>query len=570
MHAIALARRSYRIARSMASAVGLVVFLAGCTGPATTSTPGQDAPSARSAPRVLRLAWDREQPTFYAGSNAAGREARDIFTAGLTYIDAAGTVQPKLAVKVPSIQDGDWNIGPDGNMEVTWELKPGLTWHDGAPLTSEDFAFSFRLFKDPASAFVVPTNIRLIGEVVTTSPQTIMFRYPRSYNGAHVSGPDEFPAVPRHLLDAQYAGAGAEAVTRSPFWQTGWIGLGPFKMTKYELASYIEADAFDGFVWGRPRIDKLFIKFVLDTNALLAQALAGEIDVIPIGSFDPQHAEVLKDQWSPSGKGTVTGFLSRVRQYQWQFRDPSVPWADLRVRQAMLMAIDRQSIADGVYRGITQVAHTVVLPREPLYPRLERAGLRKYPFDRAEAERLLQAAGWTRGADGIRRNAAGTELRHIPSTVGSKADELVVIVEDWKSLGLRSEAFIFPTSATNEPELRAKSDSTGRNGQWDSSYWNRYLRSEIASEPRWSGANTGGYLNPAVEDLHQRWIGALDPNVRSDIEVEFHKLLIDELAYLPVVYDFELFAFRSGVAGPTAPGFEGGNTTWNIHTWTAD
>jgi ABC-type transport system substrate-binding protein len=146
----------------------------------------------------------------------------------------------------------------------------------------------------------------------------------------------------------------------------------------------------------------------------------------------------------------------------------------------------------------------------------------------------------------------------------------VVIVEDWKSLGLRSEAFIFPTSTTNEPELRAKSDSTGRNGQWDSTYWNRYLRSEIATEPRWSGANTGGYVNPAVEDLHQRWIGALEPNARSDIEVAFHKLLIDELAYLPVVYDFELFAFRSGVAGPVAPGFEGGNTTWNIHTWTAD
>ena len=175
-----------------------------------------------------------------------------------------------------------------------------------------------------------------------------------------------------------------------------------------------------------------------------------------------------------------------------------------------------------------------------------------------------------RGADGIRRNASGAELRHMPSTVGSKADELVVMVEDWKALGLRTEAFVFPTSTTNEPELRAKSDSTGRNGQWDSTYWNRYLRSEIATEPRWSGASTGGYVNPVVEDLHQRWIGALEANARSDIEVAFHKLLIDELAYLPVVYDFELFAYRSGISGPTPPGFEGGNTTWNVHTWTTD
>jgi peptide/nickel transport system substrate-binding protein len=573
MNSLTSACGSHRFLRWMTALTGLL--LVGCSAPAATSNSqpqgqSQAAPRAPSGPKVLKLAWDREVPTFYAGSGGAAREIRDIFSAGLTYRDAAGLNQPKLAVKVPSIADGDWKVAPDGSMEVTYQLQPGLTWHDGAPLTSEDFVFTYKLFKDPGSTFVVPTNIRQIGEVLAPSPQTIVFRYPKSFNGADVSGPDEFPPVPRHLLESHYNEVGAEGATKLPFWQTGWVGLGPFKMVKYELASFIEADAFDGFVWGRPKIDKLIIKYVLDTNALLAQTLAGEVDVLPIGSFDPQHAEVLKDQWAPERKGTVTGFLARVRQYQWQFRDPSVPWTDFRVRQAMLLGIDRQAIAEGIYRGITQVAHTVVLPKEPLYARLEQAGLRKYPYDRTEAERLLDSAGWTRGSDGIRRNAAGAELKHMPSTVGSKADELVVIAENWKTLGLRTEAFIFPTSAANEPELRAKSDSTGRNGQWDSSYWNRYLRAEIAVEPRYAGANTGGYVNPVVEDLYQRWIGALEPNARMDIEANFHKLLIDELAYLPVVYDFELFAYRSNVNGPTPPGFEGGNTTWNVHTWTLE
>jgi peptide/nickel transport system substrate-binding protein len=570
---MALTERRRGLTRALAMLAGLTVLFAGCATPSSPSAPGQsqpDAPAARPATKTLRLAWDREQPFFYAGSGASARENRDIFSAGLTYVGVDGTVQPKLATKVPSIQDGDWKVAPDGSMEVTWEIKPGLTWHDGAPLTSDDFAFSYKLFKDPGSAFAVPTNIRVISEVLTPGPHTIVFRYPRTFNNAYISGPDEFPPVPRHLLEAQFNEVGADGVTRSPFWQTGWVGLGPFKMTKYELASYIEADAFDGYVWGRPKVDKLLIKLILDTNALLAQALAGEIDAIPIGSLEPQQAEVLRDQWGGSGRGTLTGFLARVRQYQWQFRDPTLPHMDPRVRQAMLMALDRQAIADGVYRGITQVAHTVVLPKEPLYPRLEQAGLQKYPYDRAGAERLLESAGWVRGADGIRRNAAGAELRHMPSTVASKTDELIVMVEQWKAVGLRTEAFIFPTSATNEPELRAKSDSTGRNGQWDPSYWNRFLRSEIAVEPRWSGVNTGGYVNPVVEDLYQRWLAALEPDARMGIEATFHKLLVDELAYLPVVYDFELFAYRTGVVGPTAPGFEGGNTTWNIHTWTVE
>src|SRR5213083_1525413 len=80
----------------------------GCGGPGPTSQ-GQAAQSAvPSGPKTLRLGWDREPLTLFTGSGGNTREYREIFNAGLTYLDAAGTVQPKLAVKVPSIADGDW------------------------------------------------------------------------------------------------------------------------------------------------------------------------------------------------------------------------------------------------------------------------------------------------------------------------------------------------------------------------------------------------------------------------------------------------------------------------------
>jgi peptide/nickel transport system substrate-binding protein len=336
----------------------------------------------------------------------------------------------------------------------------------------------------------------------------------------------------------------------------------------------MEAEAFDGYVWGRPKIDRLLIKLTIDNNnALVTYLLSGEIDMTPIGSLDPAHYDVLKRELEATGKGTVNGVLARVRQFQWQFRDPTLPWAaDVRVRQAMLEAIDRQAIADSVYFGLTSVAHTVVLPTERLYGLLEQRGLKKYPFDRRDAEQLLDAAGWPRAADGIRRNAAGTVLSHTPSTVQSKDQELLAMVGDLNAVGIRTTPDIFPTGVSDELEHRSKADSNGRNAQWDSSgvYWDRFVSAQIAVPPRWSGANNGGYVNPVVDSLFEKWLTAVVPDERTEIEIQFHKLLVDELAYLPLVYDFEIFAYRKGLVGPKPFGFEGGNTTWDIHSWTLD
>lgn len=179
-------------------------------------------------------------------------------------------------------------------MEVTWKLKPGLAWQDGAPLTAEDFDFAFRLFRDRASGFAVPSGIGFVGEITTPDQQTLILQYPKLFNGAAVAGTPEFPPVPKHLLSEQLARDGAAAVTNSPFWSTGWVGLGPFRMTSNLLGSQIQAEAFDQFVFGRPRIDRLVISFILDPNALVAHVIAGEVDVVPIGSFQPDDSQVLK------------------------------------------------------------------------------------------------------------------------------------------------------------------------------------------------------------------------------------------------------------------------------------
>src|SRR4029450_10322944 len=102
------------------------------------------------------------------------------------------------------------------------------------------------------------------------------------------------------------------------------------------------------------------------------------------------------------------------------------------------------------------------------------------------------------------------------------------------------------------------SASTGRTHQWHSpgAYWDPFVSSQSAFPPRWSGANNGGYVNPAVDNLYERWLKALDPNEKLNFEADFNKLIIDELAILPLVYDFEIFAYRKNLEGPKVFTFE--------------
>jgi peptide/nickel transport system substrate-binding protein len=258
---------------------------------------------------------------------------------------------------------------------------------------------------------------------------------------------------------------------------------------------------------------------------------------------------------------------------QLQYRDPTAPWAsDLRVRQAMQHLLDRQGLVDSVVSGMSTVGDTALLPSDPAYAALERRGLPRFPLDRAQAERLLDAAGWPRGADGIRRNAAGTIFRFNPGNVGeSDQDETLVLVDGMKAGGIASEPDIIPETATDQNERRARANAIARPAVSDSSYWERFLTSQISAESnRWRSANTGGYSNPEFDRLVLDWTATIEANSLLEKTVTLHKLLLDDLAALPIYYQVEIYAFRKGLQGPGPFAGFGRNALVDIQNWTID
>jgi peptide/nickel transport system substrate-binding protein len=559
----------------------VALILTACSGPGPApSSPQGSAPSAPSAPgpsstgpKVLQLAFREDPPAIHGGSSGTPeREIGELLNAGLTTWDGSGNLVPKLAVKVPSVADGDWKVSPEGAMEVTWKIRPNLKWHDGTAFTADDLVFAIKLFKDPEWPAAIPSGVIPITEVTATDPQTLVVKYARTSNQATVASSTELPPVPKHLLESVYSSGGANATSNNTVFTTNWVGMGPYKMTNRTLGSQIEAAAFDDYVLGRPKIDRLVIKATNDANALVARLLSGDVDMVP-NNMEAAQAATLKQQWESQGRGTVSPVPSRVRQNQLNYRDPSAPWAsDVRVRQAMLHSLDRQGLVDAVMSGLSPVAHSALLPSDPAYAKLEQLGLTKYAMDRTRAEQLLDAAGWTKGPDGIRRNAAGTIFRFNQANVGeSDQDETLVLVDGYKSVGIDSAPDVIPETAADQNERRGRAMGIARPAVADGTYWDRFHSSQTSAESnRWRFANTGGYSNPDVDRRIDQWRATFDANQILDRTVELHKFLLDELVSLPLYYQIEVFAYRKGLNGPRLFDPRGRNATVDIHTWTID
>ena len=235
---------------------------------------GSTGSTANQGMKTIRIAMQLQQEPVDKGSetgiisitgpgNAGGSgalEHRLTFHAGLTVLDERQVQQPRLAESVPNLQDGSWKTFDDGRMEVTWKLKPNLSWHDGAPLTADDFVFGTTIARDPD--FVGPppaTGTRQLSEVVAPDPQTIVVRFPQPYVGGNLG--DNVPALPSHLLKDLYDRGEKDRIQTSTYWTTDFVGLGPYKLARWESGSFIEAHAFDQYVLGRPKTDRIFLHY---------------------------------------------------------------------------------------------------------------------------------------------------------------------------------------------------------------------------------------------------------------------------------------------------------------------
>src|SRR5438874_4300912 len=247
------------ISRALLIVAAAATILAACSPASQLSAPmpgGNVAPAAApapaaSAPRTLRVALNEEPLQFALGfvgiANTGVSELLFTFTAGLTVFDASGVIQPRLAEKVPKVDDGDWVVNSDGTMDVTWHLKPGATWHDGRPLTAGDYEFAIQLLRDPeVPAFLHEYPSNSVAGVTVQDSQTFVLHWKIPYLYANAAPPNALPPLPQHLLKDLYQQADKQPFINSPYWTSDYVSVGPYKLTRWAQGSFIEGAAFDG------------------------------------------------------------------------------------------------------------------------------------------------------------------------------------------------------------------------------------------------------------------------------------------------------------------------------------
>jgi peptide/nickel transport system substrate-binding protein len=539
------------------------------TAPASGSVPS--APSASREPRgTIKVAWIREpdnlSPKFISGSGAG--EYTWTFSSALAIRDLEYTPHPMIARELPSQENGTWVVNPDGSMVTTYRLRENARWHDGAPITAEDFAFAYRVYTDDAMPVGVRAPESLMSSVEARDPHTLVINWKETYVGANALGYRMLHPLPSHLLAEKYATNRAGFATGEE-WNHAFVGSGPFKVERWEPGSRIIARAHRDFFLGSPKVDTLEIRFISDLNTILANLLAGEVDMINSPSVGASEAVVARDQWVARGEGYLKTWFTRTAHIDFQHRE--VPnWqravSDVRVRQALVHALDRQGMADVINSGLAPTADAYIAPADPVFRDVDRA-IMKYPFDPNRAAALFADAGWRRsGTDGPLTDAGGRSFDL--EVWADQEDEAAIVADYWKRAGLNTTPFRVPNARRNDQEFRNHFTGTQLGSNTISQEELHVVSSKLPkAELGWLGSNRGSFSDPEVDRLHNIIRTSLNENDRRQATIGMHKRISEVVAFQPIYYIVELVLAKNKVKGPAGSAGPQTGITWNVWDW---
>jgi peptide/nickel transport system substrate-binding protein len=498
-----------------------------------------------------------------------------LFNAELDIEDGRATVHPYVAESLPQLNSDSWRVFPDGRMETTYRLKPNLTWHDGTPLAADDFAFAWRVYATPALAVADSPPLTQMEDVVAVDGRTITIKWRQTYPSADALA-SGFQALPRHILADAFERQEGDAFVSHPYWAGDYVGLGPYRLQRWEPGAWIEAVAFDTHVLGRPKIERITVRFFNDENVAFTNVLAGEVQFATGRSLRFEHGSSLKRDWDASNQGVVLFTPDTSRFVAVQFRpELQAPRAlgDARVRRAILHAVDRQALNDGIFAGDFPMSDMFFTrySRYERVPDMDRAvaeaerTITHYPYDPRRTEQLLGEAGFPKGRDGGFTSGAGDrfgmELWFHTSPQYDK--EAAILADTWQRAGFEIRPNVLSAAALRDGQLRASFP-----GLYiaSSSRLESFTASSIPTPAnRWSGSNRGGWVSGDYDRLWGSFNMALEPTERMQLLLQMLKLLSDEIPAWVLYYNPSVSAHLSVLKGPDTASLN--SDVWNVHEW---
>jgi peptide/nickel transport system substrate-binding protein len=561
------------------------LVLAACAPTPLPQAPGSGAARAGAesprtvGPSRVRVAIGAEVDNLSTklggGTNAA--EYNFMTNSPLVLRNAQGQAMPLLAAELPARENGTWVVNPDGTMRTTWKIRPHARWHDGQPVVTRDFVFAHQVYLDAAMPIANRQPEQFIARLEPVDEQTFVLHWKQLYPWANELVQRELEPLPAHLMERVYAVGDPEQFLNHRFWSSAdYVGTGPYRLVQWDQGVQQIYRAFDDYFLGRPQIDEVIFRIIPDTNTMLANLLAGEVDTaVGATSLGQQAGATLKEQWTQTGGGEVFITPVRFRHTQIQF-DPAYleqpALLDVRVRRALVHALDRESMAQVVSAGLSPATEIYLTPSDPLYAEAQPI-IARYPYDPNRALALLREAGWVRAGAEPLVDARGEPFKLDIRTTASTDNqtELSIMAADLAQVGMQLSQTVIPQSRIGEAEYVIK--FPGLNNTGLSIQTPDTLRRGITAEcpdpnRRYAGGNRGCWSHTEFDRLYEVASSSLDPGERGRAVTQALKILTEDVGLIGLFYTSENIPVRTGLVGP-GPRWPGqiGNT-WNIHEWT--
>jgi peptide/nickel transport system substrate-binding protein len=497
----------------------------------------------------------------------------ELVAIGLVRLDARGAYHPILAESVPTLENGQWRLLPDGRMETTSHVRASAQWHDGTPFTVDDLIFTVRVGRDKDLSAFANRALDLIDGFDTPDARTITVKWKEPFIQADelFSQRTALP-LPRHLLESVF-NDDKPGFLEHPYWTSQFVGTGPFRVKEFVAGSRLNLTPFDAFPLGRPKVDEVEVRFIQDPNTLIASILAGEVQLTLGRALSVDQGIQLRDQWH-DGKMEVQ-YSSWIAIYP-QMLNPTPPQvADVNFRRAMLQAIDRQQIVDTIMSGVVPVADSYLSPKdvdEATYRQIDQR-LVKYPYDTRRSLELLDGLGYTKGADGVLQNGAGQKLEvEIRTTGGDDLQEKthLSVTDYWRRLGVNVDPVAIPPQRARDREYRANFpafEEVRQPNDLSPSALTRLHGSEAAlPENNYTGNNRMRYRNAEFDALIDRFYITIPKAERYQVLADILHHATEQVTPLPLFYNAQPSMISNRLAN-VGTGALIATEAWNAWEW---
>jgi len=532
--------------------------------PATAASKERLVIGVSQYPSTLHPSFD----SMLAKSYIAGMARRQI-----TVFDPDWRLTCLLCTGLPSYADGtavdETAEGGEPGIAVTYELKDGLVWGDGAPITTEDVRFTWEVGHDQRTGVDAYELYRRIDRVDVHDDRRFTLHINK--RTCDYQGINDFNLLPAHIERPIFeAGAPGDYKARTAY-QTDptnpGLWMGPYRVKEVVTGQRITLERNPRW-WGAPPFfDEIVVRTIENTAALTANLLSGDIDMIAgeLGlaidqalAFEARHGDRFQILYNP---GLIYEHLDVMLDH------PAL--SDRRVRQALVQAIDRQAISERLFGGRQPVAHGAVNPLDSVYY----DGVPTYSYDPAAAAALLDEAGWIVGPDGVRAKDGERLAFSLMTTAGNTSREQVqqVLQAQWGAIGAE-------VAIRNEPP-RVFFGRTVSERRFDGLAMFAWLSSPQAiprttlhsdqiptEENSFTGQNYPGYSNPEmdriIDGLETQCAEADQTRLWRDLQT----LYAADLPAIPLYFRANSYILPKDLEGLRPTGHQYPSTLW-IEEW---